>query len=164
MLEHDVELYLWDHPDRLGVDRWLTRQMRFPSGAIDLLGVDRDENWVLVEVKYARKDDSGLLQLYRYLSDARDIQRRMYGEGAPGLRGVLVTRNSPTDMLRKDAAHLGVKIYQYSEYSASVSLLELDNLPVSHHIDSEKRLQDCAAKLWAIANAPKEGVNYVCVH
>ena len=156
MLEHDVELYLWDHPEALEVERWLTRQMRFPTGGIDLLGVDKDGNWVLAEIKHAHKDDAGLLQLYRYMSDARDIQHRLYGEGAPGLRGVLVTSNSPTEMLRKDAAHLGVRIYRYDGRCAEVRIAEWPPLRVPYHVDAEKRLQDCAAQLWQILQANPE--------
>ena len=156
MLERDVELYLWERPELLGVSRWLVRQMRFPSGGIDLLGVDSAGIWRVVEVKRARKDDSGLLQLYRYLDDAQDIQQLLYGEAAPGVGGILVTANLPMDMLLKDAEHLGVRVFYYQEGINEVNLKEWHSIAAHGLVDRDKRLHKCAETLGHILLHPAQ--------
>ena len=69
--ETDIEEYLWDHPDALSpyVDRWYARQLRVPSGRIDLIGVTHAKRPVVVEVKKEAITADALAQVCRYSQD-----------------------------------------------------------------------------------------------
>lgn len=83
LLEEDIEEYLYRNPAAVPgswmsgqrVDRWLARQLRVPSGIIDLLGMCSGyrETLVVVEVKNVDVTPSALTQVCRYAADISGI-------------------------------------------------------------------------------------------
>ena len=98
ILERDLEERLYSTPSLLNpaivtgranyaMQGWIARQMRVPSGRIDLLGMlvkysgPNDDDWgpevtrhpVIVELKRGAIDAAALAQVGRYLNDIRNI-------------------------------------------------------------------------------------------
>ena len=98
ILERDLEERLYSSPSLLNpaiitgrtnyaMQGWIARQMRVPSGRIDLLGMlvkyngPNDDDWgpevtrhpVIVELKRGAIDAAALAQVGRYLNDIRNI-------------------------------------------------------------------------------------------
>lgn len=71
--EKDIENWLWENPQSVGVEKWVARQFRVPSGIIDLLGVDDYQNPVVVEVKNVELTAAAILQVCRYANDVSRI-------------------------------------------------------------------------------------------
>ncbi len=74
--EKDIEYWLWESPELLCPNshiHWLARQYIVPSGVIDLLGMDGDNNFVIVEVKNILIDAKALAQVKRYTNDIDTI-------------------------------------------------------------------------------------------
>lgn len=80
LCERDIEDYLFGNPGDIdigghgNVEKWIKRQMKVPSGIIDLLGVTNDRTIVVVEVKNVPIDSSALAQVSRYALDVRCIK------------------------------------------------------------------------------------------
>lgn len=79
LVEKDIEDWLWENPKSVHtnkgtvVERWVARQYAVPSGIIDLLGTDGDDDYVVVEVKNVTIDSGALTQVCRYATDIREI-------------------------------------------------------------------------------------------
>ena len=78
LLEKDIEDWLWANPEAisigsgLNVDYWMHRQLRLPSGILDLLGAchtDDHAYMVVVEVKNTPIKPDALTQVTRYAHD-----------------------------------------------------------------------------------------------
>lgn len=78
LLEKDIEDYLWANPTEVEilaggqhyfVERWLARQLKVPSGIIDLFGILNTGWAVVVEVKNVAIDARALAQVKRYAAD-----------------------------------------------------------------------------------------------
>lgn len=82
--EKDIEDWLWKNPEQIRfgyhsdyiVKEWVGRQVRVPSGVIDLLGIYDNEglsSFVVVEVKNVSFSQSAILQVCRYGQDIRSM-------------------------------------------------------------------------------------------
>ena len=76
--ERDIEDYLFEHPELLGMKSWIARQFRVPSGVIDLLGewwLEGAEipNIVVVEIKKGPITASSIMQVTRYRKDIQNV-------------------------------------------------------------------------------------------
>jgi RecB family endonuclease NucS len=107
-LEKHLEGWIEHEPSLLGGDiRWVSRQLVLPDGSrLDLLGLTKDNTWVIAELKAGQVDASTVLQAMHYflqiaaMSDAELAQRdpspehhrRLAGCGAQRA-GVRLCRN-----------------------------------------------------------------------
>lgn len=80
--EKDIENWLWDNPNELtigtfhNVTGWIGRQIKVPSGIIDLLGyyINDEIAWpVVVEIKNTQFTQSSILQVCRYAYDIENV-------------------------------------------------------------------------------------------
>ena len=70
--ERELEDWLFELPEALGVNRWIGRQLTLPSGVLDLLGVIEESfhtELVVVELKAVPINASAILQVCRYAAD-----------------------------------------------------------------------------------------------
>ena len=69
-LEYDLETWLVSNPELIGTDIMLIgRQVNTKSGPIDLLGIDKSGNTVIIEIKRAELPREALAQAIDYASD-----------------------------------------------------------------------------------------------
>ena len=111
--EKELEDFLFENPRELGVSEWIGRQVKVPSGIIDLLGKDRNLGVVVVELK-VEFDKSALLQVCRY---AADIERAMKLRCTAGDEDIFVFKavvasGKIDNQLFFEAQALGVQLYQ----------------------------------------------------
>lgn len=82
--ESDLSDYLFDHPEIIGPDfQPTTREYETPFGFIDLRGVDKHGNIIIVEVKKQSATPADAHQLKRYVDYFQDVEK-------VSVRGVLV--------------------------------------------------------------------------
>lgn len=77
--EKDLEDYLYQHPEKVTlpytdwtVQSWFGRQLRVPSGIIDLIGITEQDTIVLVELKNTDFEAAHLTQIQRYSKDIEE--------------------------------------------------------------------------------------------
>lgn len=85
ILERDIEEFLWKNPESLFdsarnpfVKSWLGRQVALPSGIADLVGVNRVNSLVVVEVKNTPITSEALAQVCRYSYDLENIESHLF--------------------------------------------------------------------------------------
>jgi hypothetical protein len=76
--EKDIEDYLYAHPESIEVlgskvKRWIKRQLKVPSGIIDLLGITYKGYLIVVELKNVQVDAKAITQVCRYAHDIQQI-------------------------------------------------------------------------------------------
>lgn len=86
--EKDIEDWLWENPQAIEsygrvVKEWIGRQVIVPSGRIDLLGINRADGLVVVEVKNVVFESKHLTQVQRYARDLEDVYFELTGEPFP---------------------------------------------------------------------------------
>lgn len=114
--EKDIEDWLEDNPEALGigVEYWLSRQYKLPSGILDLLGYISDENVVVVEIKNTEITSESLAQVCRY---AHDIDRSIFkNDSIPYMEvtKVVVGKSIPDSKIQYEANALEVKIITFN--------------------------------------------------
>ncbi|NLT49191.1 MAG: DUF91 domain-containing protein [Clostridiales bacterium] len=78
---YDLEPWIASHPDIIGDDiAIIGRQVMSKSGPIDLLGIDRSGNLVIIEIKRDKLPREALAQAIDYASDATDWTIDKIGE------------------------------------------------------------------------------------
>jgi endonuclease len=94
--------------------------IEFPAGGrfIDILGVDKENRYVVIELKVSRGYDRVVGQLLRYINWVRKNQ----AEEGQGVRGVIVAREISEDLL---LACSDLRDVQLFEYELSLSLKEV---------------------------------------
>jgi len=65
-LEKDLETYFFNHPEYLGMEKWIHRQFEFPVGKIDLLGIDTNKIFSIVELKNVSPVMKDIGQILKY--------------------------------------------------------------------------------------------------
>ena len=77
--EKDLEDYLYKYPEEIGVDKWIGRQFRLPSGVADLVGICgiKEEEArpcvIVVELKKGVLNPNAIAQVSRYANDMRSV-------------------------------------------------------------------------------------------
>ncbi|MDH4184741.1 MAG: endonuclease NucS [Nitrospinota bacterium] len=96
--------------------------IEYPAGGryIDILAVDKDDNYVVIELKVSRGYDRVIGQLLRYMGW---IERNL-SDGKP-VRGWIVARNITDDLKLATSRVHGVDLYEY-EINFSVSKVSSD--------------------------------------
>lgn len=94
--------------------------IEFPAGGrfIDILGVDKENRYVVIELKVSRGYDRVVGQLLRYVNWIRKNQ----AEAGQGVRGVIVAREISEDLLLACSDLPDVQLF---EYELSLSLKEV---------------------------------------
>ncbi len=95
--------------------------IEFPVGNrfIDILAVDKDGNYVVVELKVSRGYDRAVGQILRYMAWIRQYQA---GEGIK-VRGIIIARDISEDLLLACSAIDNVELYEYS-LSITLKIIE----------------------------------------
>lgn len=117
LTEEDIEQWLWEHPESLGVEKWIVRQLHLPSGIADLVGYKIINTFfypVVTEVKNVSLTSSALTQVCRY---AKDLE---YALGKKIIKLVVSPKLHETHM-QFEADALGIDIYKF-ELSFDVHL------------------------------------------
>lgn len=93
------------------------RGIEFPAGGrfIDILAVDRQGNYVVIELKVSRGYDRVIGQLLRYMGWIE----RNHAERGRGVRGMIVARNITEDLVLAAGRIANVELF---EYELSVTL------------------------------------------
>jgi len=96
--------------------------MEFPVGSryIDILALDNDNNYVVVELKVSRGYDRVVGQLLRYMAW---IKKHQADEGQV-VRGIIIAREISEDLLLACSEILNIDLY---EYQLSVSLKKVND-------------------------------------
>ena len=71
--EKDLEDFLSENPEILGIDHWISRQATLPIGRLDLIGATLTGCIVLVELKATSFAFNHIAQLFRYQRALEDI-------------------------------------------------------------------------------------------
>lgn len=121
--EADLEAYLADHLDSLEKGLKLhERQYVTPAGRIDLLGKDREGNFVIIEVKAGSASDRTMGQLMRYIGAVQ----RLLSKDRP-VRGIIVCETATTNLKYAAAAMNRVLIKEYQvQFSFTDADLQVD--------------------------------------
>jgi hypothetical protein len=159
MSEHDLEIWLLDHPQELGVERWIGRQMRLPLGVLDLLGYVNPKEWIVIELKAWFDSDSSITQVLGYAKQVEDIAALMYPEGQrPVIRKAVVGGQHVPHYLSAAAHALNVEIYFYRHdklwFNELQELRRTYPLPVLTIEESEERIARAIAKIQKAIDTP----------
>jgi len=95
--------------------------IEFPVGNrfIDILALDRDNNYVVIELKVSRGYDRVVGQILRYMAWIR----KNHTEESQKVRGIIIAREISDDLLLACSETNSVELY---EYNLSVSLNKID--------------------------------------
>jgi hypothetical protein len=114
--ERDLEDYLFENPNIVEIPlsgtpitKWISRQMRVPSGIIDLLGITTNNILVVVELKNAPFSSGHLTQVCRYARDIEEVARAA-GIVNPEPYKLLIGTHDPTTELIIEANSVDVMI------------------------------------------------------
>lgn len=135
--EKDIEDWLFENPKSLSfgyrgwyqMNKWLGRQVKVPSGIIDLLGVVKHDDrygLVVVEIKNTQHTQSSLLQVSRYAGDitkiAQDLNYKTNEMVFDTVLKVVVGIGQPTNQLQFEADSIEVYLVSFEvNYELSVS-------------------------------------------
>lgn len=112
---HQIEtgLRLYEEEDITGVE--------FPVGSrcIDILALDRDNNYVVVELKVSRGHDRVVGQLLRYMAWIR----KNHADVSQHVRGTIIAREISEDLLLACSEVPNITLY---EYQLSVSVKKIN--------------------------------------
>ena len=91
--------------------------LEFPVGsrAIDILAIDKEKNFVVIELKVSRGYDRVIGQLLRYIAWIR----QNHAEGSQKVRGIIIAREITEDLLLACSETNNIELY---EYRLSISL------------------------------------------
>ena len=111
LIEHDLTLYVDEEIN--GVE--------FPVGNrfIDILAVDKNKNYVVIELKVSRGYDRVVGQILRYMAWIR----KNHAENHQKVRGIIIVREITDDLLLACSETNNVELY---EYNLSVTLKKID--------------------------------------
>jgi hypothetical protein len=123
LAEKDIEDWLYENPQSLGVRKWIGRQFHVPSGIIDLLGVNEYNYPVVVEVKNVEIDADAILQVCRYAKDIQGIVSEKTNDGPFFyVTKIVVGRGGISSELQYEANAVNVAVMSFQvELSLSVS-------------------------------------------
>jgi hypothetical protein len=95
--------------------------LEFPVGsrAIDILAVDKDKNFVVIELKVSRGYDRVVGQLLRYIAWIR----QNHAERNQKVRGIIIAREITEDLLLACSETNNIELF---EYKLSVSLQKIE--------------------------------------
>ena len=95
--------------------------IEFPVGNrfIDILALDRENNYVVIELKVSRGYDRVVGQILRYMAWIR----KNHAEESQKVRGIIIAREISDDLLLACSETNSVELY---EYNLSVSLNKID--------------------------------------
>jgi len=95
--------------------------IEFPVGNrfIDILALDRDNNYVVIELKVSRGYDRVVGQILRYMAWIR----KNHAEESQKVRGIIIAREISDDLLLACSETNSIELY---EYNLSVSLNKID--------------------------------------
>jgi endonuclease len=95
--------------------------LEFPVGsrAIDILAIDKDKNFVVIELKVSRGYDRVVGQLLRYIAWIR----QNHAEENQKVRGIIIAREITEDLLLACSETNNIDLF---EYRLSVSLRKID--------------------------------------
>lgn len=114
MLEKDLENYLIENPPQgeyMTIKGWIGRQVRVPSGIIDLLGYGDGCVWVIeLKLEFCRE---AIPQVCRYAADIERIVKKRYKPiYKPNIRkAVMALGTIPAGPLWEEAAALDVDLF-----------------------------------------------------
>ncbi|MEA3486750.1 MAG: endonuclease NucS [Thermodesulfobacteriota bacterium] len=96
--------------------------IEFPVGNrfIDILATDKDNNYIVIELKVSRGYDRVVGQILRYMAWIR----KNHAEENQKVRGIIIAREISDDLLLACSETKNVELY---EYSLSVSLNKIDD-------------------------------------
>lgn len=142
LAEKDIEDWLWENPKSLRVDKWVGRQVRVPSGIIDLLGVrlGKIPLPVVVEVKNVEITPQAILQVCRYAYDidriAGEIRARRGEFGIENyIEKILIFKGGVSNDLMYAANALGVWLQSFN--------VDLNiNISGTWHFNNDVRAED----------------------
>ena len=91
--------------------------IEFPAGGrfIDILAIDKDNNYVVIELKVSRGYDRVVGQLLRYMGWIKQNQ----AEPGQNVRGLIVARDISEDLTLACSEIAGVQLFEY-ELSVTV--------------------------------------------
>jgi hypothetical protein len=112
LIEHGLTLYIEE--DITGIE--------FPVGSrfIDILAIDKDNNYIVIELKVSRGYDRVVGQILRYMAWIRKNQ----AEENQKVRGIIIAREISDDLLLACSETKNVELY---EYNLSVSLNKIND-------------------------------------
>lgn len=95
--------------------------IEFPVGnrAIDILALDTNKNYVIVELKVSRGYDRVVGQILRYMAWIRKYQAEVNQK----VRGIIIAREITEDLILACSETQNVELF---EYSLSVSLKKIE--------------------------------------
>jgi hypothetical protein len=114
--EKDLEDYLFENPNIVEmpltgtpIKKWVSRQMRVPSGIIDLLGITENNILAVIELKNAPFSSGHITQVCRY---AKDIEEAASASGIinPEPYKLLIGTHNPSTELIIEANSVDVMI------------------------------------------------------
>ncbi len=96
--------------------------IEFPVGnrAIDILALDKNKNYVVIELKVSRGYDRVVGQILRYMAWIRKYQAEINQK----VRGIIIAREITEDLILACSETRNVELF---EYSLSVSLKKIEN-------------------------------------
>lgn len=128
IFEKDIEDMLYKNPKKLGVDYWIERQFRVPSGVIDLLGVNcvprsKLPIFSVYELKITEPKSEHLAQIYRYASDIENalLKRSEYYDeehqklAYPRVDKYVLCMGEPSNkiLMEANAMNIDVKSFEF---------------------------------------------------
>lgn len=132
--EEDIENWLWENQPSY-ITKWLGRQVKLPSGIADLIGIHKDGDIAVIELKNIEIDSAALTQVCRYAKDMENIMDRfccthyteeyMYEHGMLGqtiIQKYVIGKGIPSDKVIFEANALDVNVGFFSvDYSIKLS-------------------------------------------
>lgn len=130
--EKDIEDYLFENPSDVhlaawSITEWIGRQIRVPSGIIDLFGfikIDTRLVPVVVEVKNTEFTQASILQVCRYGADIQSALERVCfeenSEWSDHIFKIVVAKGSPSPQVLIEAESVNVYLLSFCvDYSIS---------------------------------------------
>ena len=116
--EEDIENWIYENPNdisseyQIPVRKWVARQFKVPSGIIDLLGVDEQGSYLVLEIKNTKIASGALTQVSRYAEDITEIIQRITNRPLH-VRKVVIGTEDVSDELMFEANALGIRILTF---------------------------------------------------
>lgn len=121
LFEKDIEDWLFDNPDTLGVHKWLGRQYQVPSGIIDLWGISIGGAAIVVEIKNVEIDEAAVLQVCRYAADIEAVIYKRSGcKFQPYVNKYVIGKGSVSNSVQYGADAVGVRLFNFEVHLSLV--------------------------------------------